>query len=287
MTKTMGKVFCESEYDKLEQVVTCKPSFMEIRTVINETQKHFAEENINVSLALKQHQKFVKAMEEHGVTVVELSPNAELPEQVFTRDIGFTIGNQVFVAEMSCGVRQGEEIVLKTWLEENNLPYQDLGGAQIEGGDVIVDRHQVFVGISERTSMTSIEELAKLLGQDYEVIPLPFDSKYLHLDCVFNILSENEALIYPDAFLKHELEFLAERFQLIEVSASEQFTMGTNILSLGGKKVLSLPVNPSVNKQLRDRGYTVIEVDLSEIIKSGGSFRCCSMPIVRKAELDL
>ncbi|WP_368896749.1 arginine deiminase-related protein, partial [Priestia megaterium] len=27
--------------------------------------------------------------------------------------------------------------------------------------------------------------------------------------------------------------------------------------------------------------YKVIEVDISEIIKSGGSFRCCTMPLER------
>ena len=68
---------------------------------------------------------------------------------------------------------------------------------------------------------------------------------------------------------------------LIEVSESEQFTMGTNVLSIGQKRVFSLPMNRDVNYQIRQHGYEVLEVDFSEIIKSGGSFRCCSMPIVR------
>jgi N-dimethylarginine dimethylaminohydrolase len=57
--------------------------------------------------------------------------------------------------------------------------------------------------------------------------------------------------------------------------------MGTNVLSIGDRKIISLPVNKNVNKQLRDRGYEVIEVDITEIIKSGGSFRCCTLPILR------
>ena len=36
-----------------------------------------------------------------------------------------------------------------------------------------------------------------------------------------------------------------------------------------------------VNKKMREFGFNVIEVDFSEIIKSGGSFRCCSMPVER------
>jgi N-dimethylarginine dimethylaminohydrolase len=53
------------------------------------------------------------------------------------------------------------------------------------------------------------------------------------------------------------------------------------VLSIGNKKILSLPVNKQVNKQLRNRGFEVIEVDITERIKSGGSFRCCSLPFLR------
>ncbi|MBO1912564.1 hypothetical protein J4G37_48165, partial [Microvirga sp. 3-52] len=61
-----------------------------------------------------------------------------------------------------------------------------------------------------------------------------------------------------------------------------QFSLGTNVLSIGDKKVFSLPQNTDVNKKIRDFGFNVIEVDFSEIIKSGGSFRCCSMPVERE-----
>lgn len=75
---------------------------------------------------------------------------------------------------------------------------------------------------------------------------------------------------------------LRDRYDLIHVNAKEQETLGTNVLSIGNKKVISLPVNEGVNKELQKRGYDVIEVDFSEIIKSGGSFRCCSMPLLRE-----
>jgi N-dimethylarginine dimethylaminohydrolase len=53
------------------------------------------------------------------------------------------------------------------------------------------------------------------------------------------------------------------------------------VLCIGNKKILSLPINKQVNQNLRNRGFEVIEVDISEIIKSGGSFRCCTLPILR------
>ncbi|KAE9716184.1 hypothetical protein GP712_26410, partial [Escherichia coli] len=36
---------CMSEYDDLEEVLLCSPIYMEIKQIINETQKHFAKEN--------------------------------------------------------------------------------------------------------------------------------------------------------------------------------------------------------------------------------------------------
>lgn len=275
--QTLG---CFSEYDNLARVLVCQPDFMRISQVINETQRHFAAENIDVDLAVVQHQNFVRTLQENGAEVMMLQPFEKYPEQVFTRDIGFTLGQTVFVSEMGQDIRQGEEEVLKQWLEVQGYPMHSLKGHRIEGGDVIIDRNTIFVGVSDRTCKRAIEQLQKLLPA-FQVIPLPINEKYLHLDCVFNILSETEALIFSDAFKDQELRILRKKYDLIEVTEEEQFTMGTNVLSIGNKKIISLPVNHDVNSQMRSRGYEVLEVDITEIIKSGGSFRCCTLPILR------
>lgn len=68
---------------------------------------------------------------------------------------------------------------------------------------------------------------------------------------------------------------------MISVTDEEQFQMGPNVLSIGDGKVISLPQNERLNNVLESEGYKVIRVDLSEIIKSGGSFRCCTLPLQR------
>jgi len=254
---------------------------MTIREPINETQKQFLKENIDTELAKKQHQQLVQALEENGVEVLLLTPSEKYPEQVFTRDIGFTLGNQVFVAHMAHDVRQGEEQPLIDLLEKELITYTNLLEDKIEGGDVLIDRNTVYIGVSNRTNKKAIEHLQSLLPT-FEVITVPFTDTYLHLDCVFNILSEDEALIFPGEIDEDKLKILSSRYNLIEVSEEEQATLGTNVLSIGNKRVLSLPINKEVNKKLKDRGYQVIEVDISEIIKSGGAFRCCTMPILRE-----
>lgn len=276
------KIQCFTEYNVLKKVILCQPQYMTIRDVINETQKHFKNEGIHIEKALEQHEEFVRTLKEHEIEVILLPYHKKFPEQVFTRDIGFTLGETIFVADMASDVRNGEENVLKQWLEDEEISYYNIIGHQIEGGDVIIDRDTIYIGLSDRTNKEAIEHMQALLNRRFDIIPIDFQSKYLHLDCVFNIVSPELALIYPDALNKEDIEQFKKRYELIEVSGEEQFTLGTNVLSIGNQKILSLPVNQKVNAELRKRGFEVIEIDITEIIKSGGSFRCCTLPIHRE-----
>lgn len=280
LRKPLEKSYCRTEYDKLSRVILCEPQHMHIKELMNETQKYFKNEKFHIKKALEQHKELIKALEKQGVEVILLPVKEQFPEQVFTRDIGFTLGQTIFVADMAHGARIGEENVLKEWLENEGISYYNLIEDQIEGGDVIINGHQIFVGLSNRTNQQAINHLQKIL-HEYEIITIPFKEKYLHLDCVFNIISGNEAIYYPNAFDRKEQKILEKHFDLIEVNDEEQFTLATNVLSIGDHKILSLPVNREVNQQLRIRGFKVIEVDITEIIKSGGSFRCCTLPLVR------
>ncbi len=271
-----------SEYDRLKKVVLCEPEHMTIKDVINETQRHFLKEGIDIDKALEQHRNFAKTLEQYGVEVSLLPARGKYPEQVFTRDIGFTLGQTVFVAEMASRIRQGEEDVFKEWLEKERISYFNLIGEEIEGGDIVIDRNTVYVGLSDRTNEKAAAHLKSLLP-DHEVITVPFTDKFLHLDCVFNVISEDEALIFPGEIEPKALEYIKSRYHLIEVSKEEQFSLGTNVLCIGDKKIFSLTVNENVNRQLEERGFEVIEVDITEIIKSGGAFRCCTLPVLRES----
>ncbi|MES1036328.1 dimethylarginine dimethylaminohydrolase family protein [Bacillus pumilus] len=273
---------CMSEYDDLQEVLLCSPIYMEIKQIINETQKHFARENISQMKAIAQHKQLIQSLKNHQVRPIMLPANDRFPEQVFTRDIGFTVGHTLFVSSMAAPVRQGEEQLLKEWAQEYGLKTVSLTNGTIEGGDVLVDQRRVFVGTSKRTNPAAIHELKKELP-NHDIIPIHLPPHILHLDCVMNILSHDEMLIYPEAFKKGDLHLLNMHYHLIEISEQEQFTLGPNVLSIGQKKVISLPINQETNAALTAHGYTVIEVDFSEIIKSGGSFRCCTLPIRRSS----
>ncbi|MBR7553568.1 dimethylarginine dimethylaminohydrolase family protein [Allobacillus sp. GCM10007491] len=274
------KVNCRSEYSTLKKAVVVKPTFMEITDVINETQKHYKSSNIDTMLATKQHKHFLNVLRSEGVEVIELYPKSRLNEQVFTRDIAFVIDEELFVASMSEEVRQDETKQLKNWLHEQSVSFQDGLAGSIEGGDVVIDYDTIWVGLSGRTTIEAAIDLQRRLP-NYNVRPLQLQDDILHLDCVFNIISEDTALVYRDAFTKSDLRKLQSNYHLISVTEEEQFQMGPNVLSIGDGKIISLPQNERLNNILTSKGYEVIPVDLSEIIKSGGSFRCCTLPLQR------
>lgn len=272
---------CNNEYDTLKEVIVCEPKNININSLINETQKHYISIGVDVQQARIQFDHFTKILRSNGIDTLELPTKRLLNEQVFTRDIGFTIGNMLLVGKMASEVRREETSVLQNFLSSNGIPYYNIFNQSIEGGDVIIDNEIVYVGISQRTDWSSYLELKHFLNE-HTVTPLPFSHQYLHLDCVFNILSENLALIYSPAFSRQEINLLSEKYDLIEVDQEEQFSLGTNILSLGNRRIVSLPNNKKVNNQLKLHRYEVIEVEFDEIIKSGGSFRCCTLPIRRE-----
>jgi N-dimethylarginine dimethylaminohydrolase len=271
------KSFCLTEYDQLKEVLLCQPHYIRVREELNMKQKA---KSIDVEAAIEQHRNFVEVLNNFGIETILLPNHTKYPEQVFTRDIGFTLGQTIFVAEMAESVRQGEEKALKLWLEEEGISYFNLVRDHIEGGDVIIDRDTIYIGLSDRTNQASINHVKHLLSE-FNIITIPFKENFLHLDCVFNVLSEEIALIYSNALTREDMKRLSSRYDLIEVTHEEQLSLATNVLSIGSNKVISLPSNKNANEQMRNKGFEVIEVEFSEMIKSGGSFRCCTLPILR------
>lgn len=274
-------IHCKNEFDPLQQVIVVPPDYMKITTVINETQAYYANENINIKKATDQHDFFVKTLENNGVKVISLPTKPKLNEQVFTRDIGFTIHDKLFAANMDRDIRKKETSLLKKWLDDEQLDYTSFSNTSIEGGDVILDGSHIWIGLSQRTNQAAIDYLREQFPH-LEITAISLQKDILHLDCVFNILEGACALIYPDGMSEAAYQILKEQYTLIDVTKEEQFSMAPNVLSIGDKKVISLPENKRINHILKELGYHIIEVPFSEIIKSGGSFRCCTLPLYRK-----
>ena len=87
---------------------------------------------------------------------------------------------------------------------------------------------------------------------------------------------------YQDGMTEEAFYKIKDRFTYLKVTKKEQETMATNVLAIGSQKIISLDTQTRLNTLLRYEGFEVIEQSFSEIIKSGGSFRCCTLPLKRK-----
>ena len=233
---------------------------------------------------------FESALVSHGVQVIR--PH-DLPEteQIFTRDIGFVIEDYFFVANMKHTVRAAEFAGIEKMVNHGNsekvvhMPK----GALAEGGDVIVHGDYLFVGISDRTNEAGIAFLQEFFP-DKEVIGLELvvdqddpDRNILHLDCTFQPIGTDQAIIYLDGFVEKP-DVLLELFpedKRIEVTQEEKIRMFPNVFSISPTKVVVERQFTRLIEELKTRGFEAVEVEYVETSKLSGLLRCSTLPLRR------
>ena len=103
--------------------------------------------------------------------------------------------------------------------------------------------------------------------------------EFYHLDTALAVLSENEIMYYPDAFTPGSQEVLRELFpDAILATAEDAAVFGLNALS-DGRHVLLPDAAVQLKTRLRERGFEPIGVDLTELLKAGGSVKCCTLEL--------
>lgn len=236
---------------------------------------------------------FEEALRAHGVEVlIPERVGRFVYDQLTPRDIGVTIGHRFVICNMAKSSRRYEVAGIFPFLNEMTGPKPEIlipDGADtlLEGGDILVDKNRIFVGLSQRSNQKGVDFLKKHFGDRFEVVPVHCRSlaegeNVLHLDCTLNFVGDGLALIYPEGFLEVP-EILKSGYRWLEVTAREQALLGTNVLSLDKKTVVARqhPELKRLNQMLRDQDLEVIEVKFDSAPATGGSFRCCTLPLVR------
>ena len=284
-------VWVDSETAPLTHVVIGLPDNFHLTTpeTINEAQRrsYFTEIHPDRAKLKREFSAFRKVLEENGVTVFQPDAVDGVPDQLTPRDIGFVIGDTLVRSNMAKRSRTAEWRGLKGILQQLDTPVTHLPEQLIiEGGDIVIHNEVVYVGISERTSYKAAHHLAQKFP-NYEILPLPLrppqsGQEILHLDCAFLPVGQQQALIYPDGFMGLPTA-ITDQYELIEVTSQEQKELAVNVLSLSPGTVVSRSQAKRVNALLRQTGIKVIELDFDEAPKTGGSFRCCSLPFRRRS----
>lgn len=191
----------------------------------------------------------------------------------------------------------------------------------IEGGDILVISDELlFIGISERTQPEAIQQLAKNLFFNFDTnvnkiiaFEIPNQRAMMHLDTVMTQIDEDVFVVHPgilkslkvfelkkldndikitqmtdslENILKEALNL--ESVTLLECGAGdpiasvrEQWTDGSNTLTLAPGKVVAYKRNYITNQLMRDHGIEVFEIDADNLTVGRGGPRCMSMPFIR------
>ena len=119
-----------------------------------------------------------------------------MPNLYFTRDPFASVGNGLTLHYMKHNVRR-REVLFSEFIFKNNERFQNVPkyilpkkGLEIEGGDVFVyNKNTLVIGVSDRTKMSTIKELAKNVKQNKEctfnrifAINVPKMPNLMHLD---------------------------------------------------------------------------------------------------------
>ena len=207
--------------------------------------------------------------------------------QVFTRDSSTMGPNGTVVTQPAQWWRRGEYAPVIRFHQEAGIPIRGMITAgSLEGGDVmIVEPGSVLIGAGEtRTQERAAEQLAEWFREDgWEARVQPIPERYVHIDVLVAVLGEKLAAVCSEVLPAATVEWLRRKgFDLIEVSAEQAFTLGVNAISLGDERVISGTGATDLNSALRDRGLTVIELDLSMFTLGGGGPHCMSQALRRE-----
>ena len=223
--------------------------------------------------------------------------------QIFTRDISFVIEDKIVLSNIIDN--RSEELSAINYIL-NEIPSKNIiklsSDSHVEGGDVILFNDYVFIGIysgkdypnyiTARTNLNAVNEIkANFPNKSIKTFELrksntsPKDNA-LHLDCCFQPVGTDKAIIHPGGFLiKDEYDWLVNFFgkeNIFETTKEEMYHMNCNVFSISENTIVSENNFIRLNEWLTLNGFTVEKINYSEIAKQEGLLRCSTMPLMRK-----
>lgn len=252
-----------------------------------------------------------------------------LPNHLFTRDASCWINNRVMLNTMATKARAREMLNFKAIYTHHplfkNSVFQFINTQNgikptdtFESGDIlIIDEQLLLIGVSERTSASGVEHLARCLFEQSKVckiiaIELPHERRTMHLDTVLTMMSHNAFSIYAP-IIKHARAFLitpgvheihidalkkplfsviadhlqTNEIQLVETGGDdyirdlEQWNDANNVLTIRPGVIVCYERNHHTIEKMHAAGMTVLTIPGNELGKGRGGPRCMSCPIER------
>jgi len=269
----------------------CPPTHFEVVYAINP----WMDVNVPVDRgrAIVQWQALKAAYEAHGHRVDVVAAVPGLPDMVYAANGGVVVDGRALAARFVFPEREPEGAAYEAWFRECGPRYgiTSLGQAVEldEGeGDLLLAGDVVLAGTGFRTSRAAHAEVADRLGVDVLTLEL-VDPRFYHLDTALAVLDGGSrsgsswgapTIAYlPEAFSPRSQGVLRERYpDAVLATADDAVVLGLNAVS-DGRHVFLTDKAIGLHARLRERGFAPVGIDLSELLKGGGSVKCCTLEL--------
>lgn len=253
----------------------CPPKFFDIEYEINPWMHEV--DRVDVKKALEQWQALKKVYEKLGCEVFVLPAKKGWPDLVFTANAGLLISpNKIILSNFRFPERQGEAKFNEYWFRKNGFEVvQPL--IPFEGqGEAFVWNNKILAGFGFRSVEGTASVLEKVSGM--EVVQLELvDPRFYHLDMALAPINSGLIVYNPKAFSAISVKKIKSLgAELIEVNTHDANLFGPNMVPIG-KNIVMIDGTEKLAKDLIDRGFKTIELDMSEFRKSGGAIRCLTL----------
>ncbi|MBC7263449.1 MAG: N(G),N(G)-dimethylarginine dimethylaminohydrolase [Chloroflexi bacterium] len=225
-------------------------------------------------LALKQHERYCFALQQCGLALTRLPPDPSHPDSTFVEDTAILTPRGAMLTRPGAPSRLGEVAGMREILTRF---YPTLASIQapgtLDGGDVCDAEGHFFIGISERTNEEGAQQLAEWLAQlgyastSVDIRRLP---GLLHLKSGLAYLGDNRLVVVDT--LADQAAF--HGYELVRVPVGEEYA--ANCVRVN-EHVLVAAGYPMLETLIRNLGYPVIVLDVSEYRKMDGGLSCLSL----------
>lgn len=241
----------------------------------------------DTALALRQWQSLYDTYTELGHEIELIDPVEGLPDMVYTANGGFVIDGVAYGPKFRFRERAAEAPAFIDWFAANGFEVAEPVEVNEGEGDFLLVGNTILAGTGFRSTGDSHREVGEVFSREVVSLTLT-DPRFYHLDTAIAVLDpvegpdgvEKANIAYlPNAFDERSQAILRERYpDAIRVSDADGAVFGLNSAS-DGKNVIISPRAKGFEAQLRERGYTPVLVDLSELLLGGGGIKCCTLEL--------
>ncbi|KJS54914.1 dimethylargininase [Streptomyces rubellomurinus] len=254
----------------------CRPTYFTVDYRINPWMD--PAKPVDTALAVLQWERLRELHRSLGHTVELIEPIPGLPDMVYAANGATVHDGRVLGARFRHPERAAEGPAYEQWFRDAGHAVVKTAEYVNEGeGDYLVVGDRVLAGTGFRTEPAAHAEAQELFGVPVTGLTL-VDPRFYHLDTALAVLGD-EIMYFPGAFSPASRRVLRELYpDAIVADEAEALVFGLNAVC-DGRHVILPQAATTLAAKLAARGYEPIGIDLSELLKGGGSVKCCTLEI--------